>query len=39
MFVSQAVLSEITLEPRVDQLVNDYGRTSGFSYDDAIMSP
>ena len=39
MFVSQVILGGITLEPRVDQLVEDQGRTSGFNYDDAIMAP
>ena len=39
VFVSQMILSRITLEPDVDQLVEDYGRTSGFTYDDAIMQP
>jgi hypothetical protein len=39
MVVSQVILSGIILELRVDQLVEDYGRTSRFNYDDAIMLP
>ena len=39
MFVSRVIFSGITLWPLADQLVEDYSRTSGLNYDDAIVSP
>ena len=37
--VSRVVLSAIILGPHVDQLVIRHALTSGFNFDDAIMSP
>jgi len=39
MVVSQVIFSGIILGPLVDQLVNWFALTSGFTYDDVIMSP